>query len=1490
MATSVAWGDTAPTMTIRDHDLVEEARASRPRVSLGPGRASKPWRWLALEAALLGLIVAAALALRFRGIEWGTGYYLHPDELFLTSVMTNITAPSGWREYLDSATSPLNPFNTGTGYVYGTFPLFLANLVGSYTEYGDISNAHIPGRWLSALADTGTVVMTWWIGRMLWNRGTGLLAALLMAFTVLHIGAAHYFTADAWSAFFAAAAFAFTLAGWKGQRWICYALAGLMVGLATASKPTLLASFGFLLLPALEMIRTSGWGALRPRLPALTDDEPERPFPVLPATALALFVAVWTIRIAQPYMFQGPSLFSFRFEPRWLADIEFWRGVQAGEIDYPPGIQWAERTPILFQIDNLVRWGMGPGLGLAALGGLAWSLWSLASARRWPSWLTLGLVGWIGFHLLYFGLSAVKTQRYLMPAYPFLVLLAAAALVAVFRWGWRRGPIRLLWTGWSVRAPRWLHPGTILPVVAVVTTVLYGSAFVSVYSEPQTRAEASRWIAANVPDGSSLAAEYWDLGLPVGVPEIAGRTYTGVQIEPYADENDFKLTQMIGALQRSDYVVLSSNRLIDSITRMPWRYPMATRYYEALYTGELGFEQVAHFTSFPQLFGVEIDDRSAEEALTVYDHPEVTIFQKTDRWDAKAAWYLLDEALGSGGMGQRPAQTQPSSMMLDGAEREAMRTATSLGSIFDPGSIPNRFPAVAWYLALQLIALPIVPILWRFLPWLPDRGYALAKTIGLFAVGWAAWWLATLGWLEFGLVPIALAWGAVFVASGVSLRHSAAGFVASLRAGWQWIAATEAVLLGGYLIAIGMRSQLPDLWVPGRVGSQLQNMATFNAMTLTPVFPAYDPWLADGSIHDFTFGFLPWAVLTRLTGIVPESAYSLTLATLAALIILNAWLAATVLIARFRRSATSWGAIAGGLLAPVLLIGIGSWTMAQRIGSGDWGLNGDGSVVDAVQGLWTVVTSNSAIPPGAWQSTDEYANVGVLEFPLLSFLTGEMAIQHLGMPLLLAGVVLLVGFLTCEEREPGTTPGGMGSLGGWRPSAAFLVGSGLVVGWTFAANPVFGLLLMELASGMLVLAVGAARSWEAPWVILRDTLLAAGAIGTVAGVAVAPFIAAYGAIATQRVPLNQPLSVNEYVGHFGALLAIALGYLLWQVWSVAGSVRRVDGVTGAIVIGASVMLVVLVALAAAVGHMALFLPVVLLLVAVVTWHRHDDIRHLTILGLLTLVVLAGIAANRMAFETGTPQQNIPQQASLASWTLLAVAAGAILTVALATAWGRASAWRMAGKRIASVVWLAALAVAIGAGAVYPALGVPDRRVDRLVDTGATLDTFAFMEQGQLGLNADNLPVAPYDLSGDLAAIEWMRANLVGLPTIVEAPAQVGGWGGRISALTGYPAVIGVAPVQRQQRPGMERLIDRRYADVTTLYESLELGDIEPILQDYGVRIIYVGSLERATYPAAALAKFEAAAAAGELQTLYQRDGVTIYFHGGPRDSLEPLDP
>jgi uncharacterized membrane protein len=48
------------------------------------------------------------------------------------------------------------------------------------------------------------------------------------------------------------------------------------------------------------------------------------------------------------------------------------------------------------------------------------------------------------------------------------------------------------------------------------------------------------------------------------------------------------------------------------------------------------------------------------------------------------------------------------------------------------------------------------------------------------------------------------------------------------------------------------------------------------------------------------------------------------------------------------------------------------------------------------------------------------------------------------------------------------------------------------------------------------------------------------------------------------------------------------------------------------------------------------------------------------------------------------------------------------------------------------------------------------------------------------------------------------------------------------------------------------------------------------LQLYGIEYIYVGQLERALYPPAGLAHFDALAQAGKLQIVYQRGDTRIY--------------
>ena len=84
-----------------------------------------------LVATSLAAILLLAGILRFTGLDWDEHQHLHPDERFLTMVENSLEWPSRFREYLDTAKNPLNPYNHGHGtYVYGLLPLVLAKFLG----------------------------------------------------------------------------------------------------------------------------------------------------------------------------------------------------------------------------------------------------------------------------------------------------------------------------------------------------------------------------------------------------------------------------------------------------------------------------------------------------------------------------------------------------------------------------------------------------------------------------------------------------------------------------------------------------------------------------------------------------------------------------------------------------------------------------------------------------------------------------------------------------------------------------------------------------------------------------------------------------------------------------------------------------------------------------------------------------------------------------------------------------------------------------------------------------------------------------------------------------------------------------------------------------------------------------------------------------------------------------------------------------------------
>lgn len=517
-----------------------------------------------LRSLFVFLLMATLLIagwVRAYNIDWDEGTHLHPDERYLTMVVSALEFPDHFSHYWDTSESPLNPTNKGyAGYVYGTLPLFVTRAVagwmdqacttppnavgvmlravmlnasgpcyeGQYTSYGSV---HFVGRALSALADLATLVALALFARALYGNRTALLAAVLYAFAVLPIQHAHFFVVDSFATVFVAWTLCFVVYAVRyRQPWLLLP-AGFATGLAVASKISVWPLAGIVGLAALLHCESSGdtaiAGAYRFRF-AL------RLAPIV-AVVLSGMLAALAFRIAQPYAFTGPGFFDVRINSTWMNTMKDARDMASGLRDAPFGHQWTARTPIVFPWINMVFWGMGLPLGIAAWVGWGLMLWQLVRKREWLH-LLLWLWGTIFF--LYQGTLWVKSMRYLLPVYPVFTVFGAWGLMrgAQWAWGWTR-PV-LLWR----KVARGLL--LILPIGVLIGTALWALAFLQIYSQSLTRVEASRWMFNNIP---TAATAHTESGIKIQIPVHPGTvlsSYVPSSLTPFIPEIDAVVTRL----------------------------------------------------------------------------------------------------------------------------------------------------------------------------------------------------------------------------------------------------------------------------------------------------------------------------------------------------------------------------------------------------------------------------------------------------------------------------------------------------------------------------------------------------------------------------------------------------------------------------------------------------------------------------------------------------------------------------------------------------------------------------------------------------------------------------------------------------------------------------------------------------------------------------------------------------------------------------------
>lgn len=439
-----------------------------------------------MQGLLLLLIVLLSGFLRFRGLNWDDDYHLHPDERFLTLVESNLSPVDSLKAYFDTATSTLNPHNTGnTFYVYGTFPIFLVRYVAEWLDQSGYSQVYLVGRAFSAVFDLGIIVLVYLIACRLFHKSEiGLLGALLYGLATLPIQQSHFFTVDTFTNFFITAAIYVVICIFqadsvfqergkdmlRSKDFWNHVLFGVIVGLAAASKIS--AAVSAVLLSLAIVLRD--YNDLKSS-PA----NRSQAFWKIMVAVLSFFII---FRVFQPYAFQGPGFFGILPNPKWLDNLRELSLLSSGDTYYPPSLQWARR-PLGFAWQNLLMWGFGLASGIPALLGVLGMGWKILKGD-WKPYFIIWM--WI---ILYGGWQSLvwnPTMRYLLFIYPMLAISAAWVVENV---------VRFLLTNRKVFK---IMMARLLLAAVLIGSTAWAFSFSEIYTRPVTRVAATEWIYKNV--------------------------------------------------------------------------------------------------------------------------------------------------------------------------------------------------------------------------------------------------------------------------------------------------------------------------------------------------------------------------------------------------------------------------------------------------------------------------------------------------------------------------------------------------------------------------------------------------------------------------------------------------------------------------------------------------------------------------------------------------------------------------------------------------------------------------------------------------------------------------------------------------------------------------------------------------------------------------------------------------------------------------------
>ena len=1000
----------------------------------------------------------------------------------------------------------------------------------------------------------------------------------------------------------------------------------------------------------------------------------------------------------------------------------------------------------------------------------------------------------------------------------------------------------------------------------------------------------------------------WDDAIPLGMMGYGPFGYeTGLygnnrNLEIYWNDNQEKLERFYSILDQSDVIVITSNRQWGTTVRVPERYPLTVEYYRALlgcpvsedilkcyataqpemYSGQLGYELSAVFESNPNIGSFEINDQLAEEAFTVYDHPKVLIFRKTEQYTQQRVRDVLGSVDFGGVVQLTPAQASKykGNLLLTEDEAKIQIDGGTWSLLFPSNSLLNQHPwlaVICWYLLVALLGLVNYPLVRKVFNGLPDKGYPFVKITGIVLLAYFTWIAASVGG-QFSQLTILLVILAFLLVNGFLVYRNLEEIRQELRSRWKYFLAVEFISLLLFGLMLFIRWGNPDLWHPWRGGEKPMDLSYFTAVLKSTIFPPYDPWYSGGYINYYYFGFVLAAVPTKLLGIVPYIAYNLIIPTFFALTGLGVFSIGWNLIRHSlhledplveqikladRKSFTAgllgiFFTVIAGNLGTVRLI----WQAFQKLAAPDGVIDGARTVEHIswfFKGLSVYAKGGVELPIGFgdwfWVPSRALPGDTITEFPFFTFTYADLHAHMIALPITLIAISLTLTFLFTQWKKIDLSR--LKNLGNLAITLSF---AGLVLGVLKATNtwdwPTFTALL---CSGILYVVV---RYIEIPkWLLPNQQnwvrkIVTVGMIivfiMAVSSLLFLPFSTnyaqAYGSI-EKWTGEHSPL--GSYLIHWGLPLFLIISWFTvethqWLASTPAASIKKIQPYITylqVLVILFFAILILLTALGIKIGWLVGILAawdLILLLRSGIS----DEKRFVHFLIGTALVLTLFVEMFVLVGDVG--RMNTVFKFYYQAWTMLTISATASLF------WISQSS-KASWKERSTYIWQIVLAILLIGVYLYPVTATTDKLRDRMSKlTPKTLDGLEFMKTSKYW-DMDR----EMDLGQDYRAIRWMQDNVIGSPVIVETNTVEYKWGNRYTIYTGLPGVLGWNWHQRQQRGALDYFgIQDRLLEIPAFYLTDNIAQAREFLEKYDVEYIILGQQERAYYPGVGLIKFE----------------------------------